>query len=449
MDMDLRRLSGLAGLAVAVVLVAAGCGRHAAAPNAATPGPVGSGASTSGGASTTFTGVTYTDNTVIIDDAAVHSGLKRHDKTSFTFAAGTPGVASLHAGSVAIIAGVAVVKVTDVRSQAGDTVVTTTPANLNDAVKTGAIGWSRPIGWNTLPRSSYQNAAFAAGLKVQTVEVGLRTSPTEMTFKGEVAGFEVSLTLDPQSDGKLNFEVEAERKNNIKVSGKGWLSSFVFDAGLNDNPGTGKLFESHVAGLKGEADLEWHAVSLGSADDSDTPHFELPFSLPIPIEVGPIPFVLTIRSDMRFAPAFTGEASSGGSVHTTFDSDFGFSFDKATPGPVAKLRNVVAALGKGDTVTAGFVPVGFGWGWEFPRLELGLPGTGTFAFISFDTYMSGEFTPGTTLTADVPPCQRAEVILHAIAGYKLALLGFTASTNQTTLWEKKFPFYKDNKPCTL
>jgi hypothetical protein len=39
--------------------------------------------------------------------------------------------------------------------------------------------------------------------------------------------------------------------------------------------------------------------------------------------------------------------------------------------------------------------------------------------------------------------------MHAIAGYKVSVLGFTATSNQTTLWEKTFPFYKDDKPCTL
>lgn len=63
--------------------------------------------------------------------------------------------------------------------------------------------------------------------------------------------------------------------------------------------------------------------------------------------------------------------------------------------------------------------------------------------------MAGEFTPGTTLTSDIPPCQRADITVHAISGNKVAVLGITAASDKTTLWEKNYPFYKDNQPCTL
>jgi hypothetical protein len=43
---------------------------------------------------------------------------------------------------------------------------------------------------------------------------------------------------------------------------------------------------------------------------------------------------------------------------------------------------------------------------EFPRLELSVAGVGTFAVVTLDTYAAGEFTPGTTLTSDIPPCQK-------------------------------------------
>ena len=66
---------------------------------------------------------------------------------------------------------------------------------------------------------------------------------------------------------------------------------------------------------------------------------------------------------------------------------------------------------------------GFAVGLEFPRLELSLghPATGglfkTYAFLTLDQYANGMFTPGTTLTADIPPCQRADIQVSAIAGY--------------------------------
>lgn len=130
---------------------------------------------------------------------------------------------------------------------------------------------------------------------------------------------------------------------------------------------TGALFDSEVKGLKGEATLGWSAIGVGSALDLDAPAFSLPFSIPIPIEVGPLPFVLTVKSSLRFAPALTSQSSSGGSFKVDYDSEFGFSFNGPKVDPVATVWDAVAALGDKETVTAAFGPVGFGGGWEFPR----------------------------------------------------------------------------------
>jgi hypothetical protein len=223
---------------------------------------------------------------------------------------------------------VAVVKVTAVQNQGGDTVLTTTPANLNDAISRGTLGFTRPVSWNSLPPSAFKQAAYAAGLHPQLASLRVPSNP--ITFKGKVNGFDTSLTLDPQSDGKLNFSVEVSR-SNIKVTATGWLSSFTSDAKLVYNPATGDLFSAHVKGLQGEADLKWDALGVGSPQDNDTPYVSLPLSVPIPIEVGPIPMVLTVKSTMRFAPELTAQSSSAGSIHTTYDSDYGFNFDKSVP----------------------------------------------------------------------------------------------------------------------
>ena len=74
----------------------------------------------------------------------------------------------------------------------------------------------------------------------------------------------------------------------------------------------------------------------------------------------------------------------------------------------------------------------------------------TYAFLTINSYANGMFTPGTTLTADIPPCQRASLQVSAIAGYKLSVLGFFGElSDNKLLWEKKLDKFKDGKPCTL
>jgi hypothetical protein len=92
---------------------------------------------------------------------------------------------------------------------------------------------------------------------------------------------------------------------------------------------------------------------------------------------------------------------------------------------------------------------------EFPRLELALghPATGglfkIYAFITLDQYANGMFTPGTTLSADIPPCQRADIKVSAVAGYNFSVLGMLQVADSTELWTKQVEKFLNDKPCTL
>lgn len=455
------RKTTLVALTVApLVLLGAGCAASSdtgsgGAATAGAPAPT-EGTGPSGpsgpGDKVTFEGVTYTDRTVVLDKAALAQGLRGEDGKTYRFAAGTPGVDRLTTGSVVILAGTAVRKVTSVSRQGDETVVETAAAKLSEAIQDGTLGWSKRVDWADLPQSTYRRASAGPGMTPRVVPAAYRAAgaePGAVEFTGTVKGFEITLKLTPKADGTLSFELDAQR-GSVKVGATGSLGTFVTESELVFRDGTGEMFWSDIKALRGEANLDWSAVADGSKFDVDEePAFSLPFSVPIPIEVGPIPMVLTVKSTLRFAPALLGKSSSGGSVVVTYDSDLGFDIRSNVASPRKALRDVVGKLGSGETVTAGFGPVGFAWGWEFPRFELGLPGVGTYAFITLDTYMAGQFTPGTTLTSDIPPCQRADVTVHAISGYRIEALGFRPLDARTTLWEKKFPFYRDNKPCTL
>jgi hypothetical protein len=72
-----------------------------------------------------------------------------------------------------------------------------------------------------------------------------------------------------------------------------------------------------------------------------------------------------------------------------------------------------------------------------------------YVFLTLNSYINGLWTPGTTLSGDIPPCQRSSVKVSAIAGYKLSVLGMVELSDNKLLWEKSFDRYKDDKPCTL
>lgn len=430
-------------MAATLILVAA-CGKSSK-PDIGSPTPE------PDGLQTTFEGVEYTDKAVVIEESDVRSGLRGDDGTTFHFAEGTKDIDKLAPGSVVLFGGKALRKVTSVREQGGEIVVETTDATLKELISEGKIGWSSPVNWANVPKESYRTVKFGDGQTARLANVAA-VQPNgggQIVHKWTIQGIEVELKLTPKAD-KLEFEVQAKRAS-VRLTAKGWISNFTTETQLEYNRERGELLSSQVTKLRGESEITWAAVGVGSAGiDTETIRLNFPFEVPVPFTVGGIPFQLKVKAAIRIVPVLSKDSSSGGSFKITFDTDQGFaSSGSLAPKGVANVRSADAQLGSTAAVTAGFIPVGFAWGWEFPRMELSLAGTGAFAFISFDTYASGEFTPGTTLTSDIPPCQKTSVRLHAIAGYKVEVLGLPAYKDQTTIWEKKTEKFKDDKPCTL
>jgi hypothetical protein len=362
-------------------------------------------------------------------------------------------------------------------------VVATEDATAAEVVRDGKIKWTYRIAYDALPDRTYETAMAQIGLQRApalasiggTDAAQLRNAAVSreaLRFTGKVSGFDIEFKLTPTSS-QLNFELSATR-SNIKVQAAGFISQFDQETQLEFDEGTGTLFDTQVSKLKGEAEVTWHAFEVNDPSlDSDIVALQLPLSLPIPFMAGPLPMTLNIKANIRVVPELTsGNASSGGSWKVSYDSDHGFSSNGGDATPRSQLRNAIASLGSTATVTAGLGVVGFGVGFEFPRLELQLGhpldldllkqadgGEGLYekasamlrpyAFLTLNTYANGQWTPGTTLTADIPPCQRSSVKVSAIAGYKLSVLGMVELSDNKLIWEKSFDKFKDDKPCTL
>jgi hypothetical protein len=207
---------------------------------------------------------------------------------------------------------------------------------------------------------------------------------------------------------------------------------------------------TEINGLQGEMELRWAAFRTPQSTVTAIVKFTAPVGVPIPIP-GPfgIPFVLQLKMAGRIVPELSvTDASSGGSWKVTYSSDQGFRVDDGGGKPQGSLKSHTIDT-SGETVTAGLGPAAFGFGLEFPRFELAIAGLEPFAFITFDMYSTSLWTPGTTLTADIPPCQYGYTKLSAVAGYQLKILGWGGLADQYTLWEKQENKYLDGKVCTL
>jgi hypothetical protein len=458
----------LIGAMLASLLVTACAG--SAAPPASTGGPGGAGLPSDFAIrdlTTTYEGVRLAPNTVVVDRASVRAGLRGIEPTEtgavLRFAAGTDAASALEPGQVVAFESVGIARIDAVRSEGDEILVTTTGATLDQFITDGVLAYEAPIRFDQLPAEAYTTAMAREGYQLAAVgdlspqmRSELTAATVDLVYTGKIRDFDVEWKLTPTAD-KIEFDLKVGR-SNVQVTAKGHINSFVQGTRLEYEGGEATLVESSVEGLRGEAEITWAATQVKDPRDAIVEKLKLPLAVPFPIQIGPVPMTLTFKAEVRIVPAFehTDQGSSGGSFKLSYDSDHGFTAtQEGRISPVSRVKGFLADLGAKETVTAGWGPTGFAVGVEFPRLELALghPATGglfkTSAFITLDQYANGQFTPGTTLTADIPACQRADIKVSAIAGYNFAVLGMVQVEDKTDLWTRTEERFLNGKPCTL
>ena len=417
--------------------------------------------------STTFEDVTLVDGAATVDRATVKAGLQAIEPTEtgavLRFAAGTAAVAGLKPGQVVAFESVGLAHIDSIEESGGQLVVTTTGATLDEFIQDGVVAWDADVRFDQLPAEAYETAAIADGYEfvastsnVPPAGSDLAAATVDLVYKGKIRDFDVEWKLTPSAE-KIDYELQISR-SNVAVTAKGFVTSFHQGSRFEYDAGEATLVESEVTGMRGEAEITWAATQVKDPRDTIVEKLNLPLSVPFPIQVGPVPMTLTFKAAVRIVPAFehTDNGSSGGSFKLSYDSDHGFSaVQEGNISPVSRVKGFLADLGSKETVTAGLGPTGFAVGLEFPRLELSLghPATGglfkTYAFLTLDQYANGMFTPGTTLSSEIPPCQRADIKVSAIAGYNFDVLGMVQVADKTDLWTKTTEKFLNNKPCTL
>jgi hypothetical protein len=401
--------------------------------------------------------VTYNEGTALVDEATMRDRLlgRSEDGITFRFAAATEAVRQLVPGQVVIFASTALRRVTAVSDTGAEIVVDTEPATLADAVRRGTFGWTYGVAWDQVGPAALADAVPLAGRSVAAARrAGFTPQAILATYSGNLLGWDVEFGLGP-GPGRLDITLTASRSlagtKVAGVSGTGWISGFTDEVLLTYEESTPQRMTRNVIGLEGEMELEWHAFKPNDQGLTEIAQFTLPVKLPITFLVGPVPVTISVGASLQVVPELRVDgASSGGKFKVTFRSDQGFSIDDAVQSPSGTLHAHTAAQ-TGETGSAGWGVVGFGLGVEFPRLSVSLFGDTAMAFVTLKTYTASLFTPGTTLTNDIPPCQQAFTDLFAAAGWELAPLGWKLGGDTVELW--RAPRYEvfggDGTPCSI
>lgn len=375
------------------------------------------------------------------------------DGSVYSFA-GTPSqLRGLHPGSILLIGGKALRTVRSVSTAGGQTRVLTGSATLLQAVKNGDIGWNLdiPAGLSTIKAGTEVSAGGGlrrvspASARLRPACPGCPSGPGTIDYQGSIGGFDVTLHFDESSLAGLAFDVSAKKEDGtMLLKGSGHLRTMDDIADILVQNSKLAHFQYRQGDLTGDATLEWHALTTpGVKSIESTAILRIPVSYKIPFLVGPMPAELILKATLAVYPAIEDHGSSGGKITVEYNSAediTGGGEGVSASGSIGKAQFRLS----GPTVTAGFQPTGLGMDVEFPRVEMSFLGTVT-TFVSVLTHVSGYFTPGTTLSNQIPPCQKADGDLLLYAGATLSLFGLkdveigSKKLYQSPTWEVHKP----------
>ena len=431
--------------------------------------------------------VTYQPQTVVFDEPATDRAFKRlgNDGSTFTLDGAEPAVRQLKPGSVLFLYGVALRRVTAVASQGSDVVVTTTQADLTDAIQDGDLQWEVPVDFTFGAAQDVpppQKTSWLHDLLVQPVwaaEPGQTTGSLSLpnmdglAFEARFLSWDCAFEFVPAGANRINIKMEVKSEDvggvAAELKGEGYVQNlssvgrFLIKGGLLDT------MMVSTGDFSGKVDFTWLAAQRKHSGFPKEVKIKIPgASYEYPIIIAGFPFIGELSAAILVHTAFTSKDSfSTGGFTVTYDGKEGLRTSSAGTAPEGEVHGTkdidhktsIFGLGAG-AVTAAL---------ELPRVELALgimspldrvdvtsapswvgmlnPGANTtflkikqmaktiealalpikpFAFFNIVT-STGTFTSGETGTLPgasmLVPCQRAQIVVSGNIGVG-AKIGF-------------------------
>ena len=374
-----------------------------------------------------------------------------------------PAIADLKPGNVTLFAGTALLKVTGVARRGDFIAVTGVPASLEDAIDHARIGWKTKLDFSKVafqpPPGFHRVAAASApsrrGVLDALIPAAYAEEPaTESTegnsFEGEIGGFKVTLQLTP-ARGDLHVDLHATRNINggiVEVHAVGQLNGLTNETLITLANGTTTQITFDNNGLSGSLDFDWN-VGFDAEHGGDDKELlksaveNLPFSFEVPVDVGPIPFVIAIKAGFSFQAAFSSKATvASGSYHASF----GGNVANTTGGSGGGEAPTTTGDGQIKTYggTTSLAPVGLTTIAALPKvsLTLGLP-ENLFSFMKtpemggpYATFMvRADFIATGALS--IAQCERRELYVMVFVGYEPGVLGKLVKDPAKKLFERR------------
>ncbi|MCZ6701763.1 MAG: hypothetical protein O6940_01850 [Ignavibacteria bacterium] len=383
--------------------------------------------------------VEYTENTKVVNDDVVEMMISSDKKSGvYKFNAAADELMKLEKGNVVIFAGHSVRKIKSVNKSGSEIIVNTEYATLNEAIKNGTIAWETEINWSS-DQPEVKNASLIMGDAIFASET---TSELKIHFEGKIKGWEVSLDLKPE-DNKLSIEITGSKsikgQKVCTIDGKGFISNFTNQSEITFANSELQNYEYYNKGLKGELEIKFAAVGLGS----EIAQLVIPAKISIPYRIGLIPVNFNLKANLKIYPEVRKGASSQASYKLTYDSDMGFKFAEGETNVKSELKSQEMEV-TGETVSAGAVTTGVGVGFEFPRFEIAVFGELVVPYFLYNTSVTTFYEPG--LLSNVPPCQEGKMTLKCVSGIDLKFFGVSYAYSKTH-FEKEKKWQTEGSRC--
>jgi hypothetical protein len=433
--------------------------------------------------------VKYQPETVVFDQKSTERAFKTlgSDGSTFTLNGAEPAVRQLKPGSVLFLYGVALRRVTGVATQGSDVVVTTTQADLTDAIQDGHIQWEVPVDFTvgTAMATPPQKTTWLDDLLIrpvwaaepgQTGSAGSVSTIPEpgVTYEGSFLDWDYELSYAPAGAHRMNIKIEVNTTKlggaRAELKGEGYIEGLSSTGEILIH--AGKLIGANFgtsAPVQGKVDFVW----LAQQNEKPTFNREVKLKIPgagweYPVVIGGLPYILELSAAIIVHPAFTSKgAFTTGGFTVTYNEKEGLRSSPA--GTAAEGEGQATEEVRHETSIFGLAASSFVAALELPRVELALgimspfdrldvksapnwvgalnPGVDTKylkiktmaktieelalpvkPFVFFDIVTSaGTFTSGETGTMPglsmLVPCQRAQIVVSGNAGVG-AKIGF-------------------------
>ena len=453
------------GLAVlVVVLIAAGLAfvltrpkeERAGAPNAVVSGPD----------ELPSDQVTLGPNTVVVrgnGGKAIKSVAA--DGSTFTLDGSAEGIDKVKAGSIMIVTGVTVLKVTDVTASGGDVVVKTEAPAITDVITDGDIVWDKVTAtggtlhiWDPKPddvkvtskgdQPDGSTTTTAAGQAVDPTKPVIATPAAYkvagQTSSGELGGFKYTYTKTPRDDGSAHYKIVATKDEDFKflVTIEADVETLITGGEISVSGGKLSKLKLQSDKIAGKLSVAIDAGVGDSLEPVKTTVVRLPLSFDIPIVIYGIPFNLSISGAYLLEPAFTSKQSTmGGKVELSFGGPVGLSYENGT----LTANGNIDAHKEGEPIETvqgtGVGATGFVFAAQFPKIQFGLGWGSSNAGPFIDEVLSLGFTiaPGVALL----PCRQLNIVNTVSAGIGIKFLGVDLpDLGKKEISKKQATFYR-------